>query len=56
MNLLGYSINDKAYIAEITEEELEKMGIPKSKVIEVLEKSGKSTVFLKDSVNDRITS
>ena len=56
MKLIGFSTNDGAYIVEITQEEMAKVGISKDKILTLLERNGKSTAFLKKSEKEKIES
>lgn len=64
MRIIGYSINENIYICEMSQDEMNTLGLPKNKILGEIRRnavtSGKeisisNMVFIKDSVKDKLT-
>ena len=65
MRIIGYSVNENIYICEMSQEEMNTIGLPKNKILGELRRkavtNGKeitieNMVFIKDSAKDKLTS
>ena len=64
MRIIGYSVNENIYICEMSQEEMNTIGLPKNKILGELRRNAvtngkeitiENMVFIKDSVKDKLT-
>lgn len=65
MRIIGYSVNENIYICEMSQDEMNSLGLPKNKILGELRRNAvtkgkeitiENMVFIKDSVKDKLTS
>lgn len=65
MRIIGYSVNENIYICEMSQDEMNTLGLPKKKILgeirrnavtKGMETTTENKVFIKDSVKDKIIS
>ncbi len=64
MRIIGYSVNENIYICEMSQDEMNTLGLPKNKILGELRRNAvtkgkeitiENMVFIKDSVKDKLT-
>lgn len=65
MRIIGYSVNENIYICEMSQDEMNTLGLPKNKILGEIRRNAvtkgkeitiENMVFIKDSEKDKLTS